>query len=351
MRVIRWGRSGGRQRYRCAHCERTFGETTGTPLAYLKKRDRWDAFLECIRKKMTVRRTAAAIGVHRDTAFRWRHRYLDAVRAKSPPSDKWTPAKWTPAKWTPAKWTPAKWTPAKWSPGTVGVTGLVGTPDLGDDSLTSRGRIFLAEGWFLYSEKGKRYLGRPPRKTGYTLEWLRLPRAWVVVACDEAGRAICRFTGLRRPLVTALEEVLRAAVAIRGDGDGAPVVISRHGPICQAAMAARRLGLEYERGGAYDTVQAEAYLRGFRRWLRPFKGVATRYLPNYIAWHGMGRWAEGRGGGGAPTFAADSAQWFREGYGTGAGLAQRGAGRYYTAVSSGPARGPPQQSRERKIDR
>ncbi len=23
----------------------------------------------------------------------------------------------------------------------------------------------------------------------------------------------------------------------------------------------------------------------FRRWLYPFRGVATRYLPNYLVWH------------------------------------------------------------------
>jgi hypothetical protein len=142
----------------------------------------------------------------------------------------------------------------------------------------------LAEGWFLFSEKGKRPLGRPARKTGWTLDWLRMPRAWVVVARDDRGGTVSQVTGLHRPRRAEIEGVLRTAVARDNPEGAAPVVVARHGPLSPAAMAARSLGIAYERGG-FTPTPAYDYLRQLMRWLRPFKGVATRYLPNYLAWH------------------------------------------------------------------
>lgn len=79
-RVQRWGRAKGRQRYRCVACGRTYSEFTGTALHGLQRPDLWPAFCRCILQGRTVRATAAEIGVHRDTAFRWRHRFLREVR-------------------------------------------------------------------------------------------------------------------------------------------------------------------------------------------------------------------------------------------------------------------------------
>jgi hypothetical protein len=44
------------------------------------------------------------------------------------------------------------------------------------------------------------------------------------------------------------------------------------------------------RGGGLDSHMARLDLvREYRmrlyRWLKPFRGVATKYLPNYLAWH------------------------------------------------------------------
>jgi predicted RNA-binding Zn-ribbon protein involved in translation (DUF1610 family) len=39
--IHRWGQAGGRPRYRCTNCRKTFSPLTGTPLAGLHHRDRW----------------------------------------------------------------------------------------------------------------------------------------------------------------------------------------------------------------------------------------------------------------------------------------------------------------------
>lgn len=80
-RVARWGRFGVRQRYRCRGCTRTFSDFTGTALSGLKRAELWPDFCRCIHDGLTVRQSAARLGVHRDTAFRWRHRLLRELRA------------------------------------------------------------------------------------------------------------------------------------------------------------------------------------------------------------------------------------------------------------------------------
>ena len=80
--VIKWGRSGGLQRYRCKNtsCNRTFNPVTGTPLAKLNYRDKWFEYLRCMRDSLTLRVSASRVGIDLTTAFRWRHRFLASAK-------------------------------------------------------------------------------------------------------------------------------------------------------------------------------------------------------------------------------------------------------------------------------
>jgi len=83
----RWHRHGcanDLQRYRCRACRRTFNDLTGTPLARLRLRGKWLAYLEALRASRPVRAAADTVKVHRNTAFRWRHRFLDRVKEGRP---------------------------------------------------------------------------------------------------------------------------------------------------------------------------------------------------------------------------------------------------------------------------
>lgn len=72
----RFGQVHGLQRYRCTACRKTFNALTGTPLARLRHKAKWLAYLQAMLESKTVRQAAAATGVHRNTSFRWRHRFL-----------------------------------------------------------------------------------------------------------------------------------------------------------------------------------------------------------------------------------------------------------------------------------
>ena len=74
--VVRHGHANGLQRYKCRACGRTFNALTGTPLAQLRQREKWLIQARALDDGLSVRGAAAQMGVHRTTAFRWRHRFL-----------------------------------------------------------------------------------------------------------------------------------------------------------------------------------------------------------------------------------------------------------------------------------
>ena len=72
----KWGVATGMKRYMCKACERTFNALTGTPLAHLQKREKWLEYARAIVDGLSLRKAAKRVGVHLETSFRWRHRFL-----------------------------------------------------------------------------------------------------------------------------------------------------------------------------------------------------------------------------------------------------------------------------------
>ena len=79
-RLHRDGHADGLQRYRCVDRTRSFNALTGTPLARLRHRSKWLAYLDCMLQSGTVRRAAALVGINKNTSFRWRHRFLHSTK-------------------------------------------------------------------------------------------------------------------------------------------------------------------------------------------------------------------------------------------------------------------------------
>ena len=72
------GKANGLRRFRCKECGKSFNALTGTPLARLRKKDRWLDFGQSLSEGDTVVSSAERCGVAVSTAFRWRHRFLTA---------------------------------------------------------------------------------------------------------------------------------------------------------------------------------------------------------------------------------------------------------------------------------
>jgi transposase-like protein len=65
---------------------RTFNALTKTPMAHLRKKEKWPDHARAMIEGKSLAKTAALCGVHPTTAFRWRHRFLRAPASDKPRS-------------------------------------------------------------------------------------------------------------------------------------------------------------------------------------------------------------------------------------------------------------------------
>jgi len=205
-RCHRHGFANDLQRFRCCVCGRTFNDLSGTPLARLRLKAKWLAYSQVLLDSLPVRKAADRIGVHRTTAFRWRHRFLAWVKFDRPTS----------------------------------INGIVEADE-----------TFLLE-----SQKGSRTLDRPPRQRG--------------------GRAI------RRGISSKLDCILMAR-----DRNGRTIDAVNGRGALTAAQLKRDLVPRLDPQALLVSDSHAAYHERFKAWLTGFRGVASRYLPNYLGW----RWA------------------------------------------------------------
>jgi transposase-like protein len=235
--IVGWGGSDGLLRYRCKSCRRTFNALTRTPMAHLRKKEKWQDHARAMIEGKSLAKTAELCGVHPTTAFRWRHRFLRAPSVNKP--------------------------------------------------RTLRGIVEADETFILESFKGQRSdLPRAARRRGGKA---RHPGPYqdsipVLVARDRRGATFDAVL----PQVTsaaigaALVGVVTPVNHLVGDG-GRPI-----------AGFARRAGIPFHAVPAPGKPSPEAphlhinnvnaYHSRLKQWLTRFNGVATKNLPSYLAW-------------------------------------------------------------------
>lgn len=79
-KITAWGKASGKPRYRCAGCRKTFNPLTGTPLAGLHFPERWSDQAQALMSGESATKAAERCAVNYTTAFRWRHRFLAALK-------------------------------------------------------------------------------------------------------------------------------------------------------------------------------------------------------------------------------------------------------------------------------
>jgi transposase-like protein len=233
----RWGYASGLPRYRCGACRRSFNALTGTPLARLRKKDQWPAQTQALITGESLVKAAKRCDVAVTTAFRWRHRFLSA--------------------------------PALDKPGRL--TGIVEAD----------------ETFILESFKGRRSaLPRPARKRGgkATRPGLSAEQIPVLVARDRSGQTTdAVLAKLDRASVTAaLAGVVTPANQLCCDGGKAIVSFARKAKIPYCILP--KPGGPRPEAPDLHINNVNAYHGRLKEWLRPFHGVATRYLDRYLGW-------------------------------------------------------------------
>lgn len=233
----RHGQAHGLQRYRCVPCGKTFNALTGTPLAHLHHKTQWLAYADCLLNSFSVRKAAQRVHIHRNTSFRWRHRFLALAKTDRP--------------------------------------------------RCLHGIAEADEMYLLESQKGSRHMTRPARKRGgrASQRGISNEQVCILVARDRTGQTVDFVTGVgpltKAKLHASLPPVIDRDILLVSDGHPAYPVFAREMGILHAAVNLRA-GIRVR--GTVHVQNVNAYHSRLREWLRAFHGVATRYLPNYLGW-------------------------------------------------------------------
>jgi transposase-like protein len=235
--IVGWGRSHGLLRFRCKSCGRTFNALTKTPMAHLRKKQRWLDHARAMIEGKSLSKTAELCGVHPTTAFRWRHRFL-----RSPAADK---------------------------------------------PRTLSGIVEADETFILESFKGRwSDLPRKARKRGGTARHRGLyqDNIPVLVARDRKGATFDAVLPQvdSASVATALAGVVTQGNHLVGDGGRAIAAFARKAGIAFHAVASP--GKPAPEAPHLHINNVNAYHSRLKQWLNRFNGVATKNLPNYLGW-------------------------------------------------------------------
>ena len=233
--LVRHGHASGLRRYRCRGCGKTFNALTGTPLARLRHKGKWEQQAQVLREGLSVHRSAATLAVAPSTAFRWRHRFLQLAQ--------------------------------------------------GVKARLLQGVVEADETYFLRSSKGQCVQGRKARHRGGSAakRGLSDEQEPVLVARDRSG-ATADFILERADkaqTMAALAPVLAPDAVLCTDCGGALGAAARH-------LGVEHHALNISRGprvqGPWHIQNANGYHGRLKNWMRRVKGVASSYLASYLGW-------------------------------------------------------------------
>ena len=236
--IKKWGSANGLKRYRCKACNVTFNALTGTPLAQLHKRELWSQHAGALLDGISLRKVAARLDIDLTTSFRWRHRFLEAIKAIQP--------------------------------------------------KTLAGTVEADETYFLYSEKGSHHLDRPARKRGgkATKRGLSDEQVPVLIARDRNKATADRILDDRseKSIADMLGPLVSADAVLVSDGAQAYRAFADKAHILHVGLVVSKGERTW---GVYHVQNVNAYTSQLKRWMRRFNGVATKYLDSYLGWHRM----------------------------------------------------------------
>jgi len=225
-----WGRErNGLKRCRCLDCKRTFNPLTGTPLARLRKKECWLKYAGALNESLPVRKAAKVCKVSKNTAFKWRHRFLKAQNKSKDQS-------------------------------------LAGIAEVDE--------IFLLE-----SFKGQRKLPRPARKRGGVAEkpGLSAEQIPILIARDRTGAHIDgvlpdRSEAAVRPVLEG--KLSKDNTLLCMDGDKALIAFADAEGIEYELIIASKGEHVHEK--VLHIQNVNAYGSRFKQWLGRFNGGSSR---------------------------------------------------------------------------
>ncbi|MFC4770348.1 IS1595 family transposase, partial [Effusibacillus consociatus] len=229
----------GRQRYLCHTCKRTFNDLTGTPVHQTHYLDKWPEYLKCMEQGLSIRKCAQKVGISVPTAFTWRHKILHALS------------------------------------------------EIKTQSL--EGIVEVDETYILHSEKGKRNLPRKARRRGGVAKkrGISNEQVCILVARDRTKQTVSEAVTFGRLDAATLDQVLSSrlqqGVILCTDEEQTFRKYCRERQIQHEKVNPGKK--RYVTKEIYHIQNVNAYHERFKSFLATFRGVSTKYLNHYLAWH------------------------------------------------------------------
>jgi transposase-like protein len=218
------------QRFKCRSCNKSFNLLTGTPLARLRKKGRWEEYSVCMTKAYSLKKCAEIVGIHPSTSFRWRHRFLINAQELKPKS-------------------------------------LNGITEAYDS-------------FFYYSEKGK----RNPSAISTEVIGKKAHKVFVQFIRDRYNKTSDFIIGDRlvENVNTEFIKTIDKDVLFCSEKSDFYVELSKSHELRHGTLDLKRG--EYMKKQIVHLKNVISYENRLRDWMYRFRGVATKYLMNYLAW-------------------------------------------------------------------
>ena len=236
--LVKYGRnSAGVQRYHCTECNVTF-----TPLSYTllsnsnKELSVWLSYIDCMINGLSIRKSAKICGISVRTAFFWRHKILDILRMKL-------------------------------------------------KRIKLKGIIECDDTFFRESYKGNCPPNRESYKRGTSASKRGISEEQICVstAIDRNGKVYGKVSARGRANSKEIKKAIGARIdkqaIICTDDDSAYKRFAKDKHLEHVIVK------EHETvKGVYHINTINAYHARLKIFIKRFKGVASKYLDNYLAW-------------------------------------------------------------------
>jgi len=229
--VTKAGVHNGRQVYKCKNCKYQFRETAKSIVYHMHKYPLMLNYLKCMLEGKSLRACAREVGISLPTSFRWRHKILSAIQ------------------------------------------GLEG--GINFSGITEADELLMQ-----YSEKGRKFKSLEEKEQAMNTVH---PNVAVLVMTDREGNLLFKQTGENRVQNSQIKEELKHRVS-----ENNLICFKPNEEFKQAVMESpsKKVLIRRKTKGLaiYSVNIAEKKINNFLVWMTKFRGVATKYLQNYLMW-------------------------------------------------------------------
>lgn len=251
IHVVRNGhRPDGTQRFVCRDCRKSFVAASNSIVSGTRKGlSVWGKYVSCMMDGMSIRKAAEVCGIHRNTAFYWRHKILDALQEMA-------------------------------------------------DSVELSGIVEADETFFTISYKGNHKNSKifvmprvAHRRGGEThVRGLSSEKVCVPCAVNRKGLSIAKVSNLGRVSTKDIGNVFDGRI----DSDSTLVTDKMNAYVRFADKNNIKL-VQLKNGrdkkGIYNIQHINSYHSLLKKFMRNFNGVSTKYLNNYLIWNNFVNYA------------------------------------------------------------